>query len=122
MLYFFEVSTPANTLEGDSKRTVLPLNRGSISKVGLLFPTGCAGLLHVRLRRFGRQVFPTSTGESFAGDGTLIEWMENYLLDEEPFSMELETWNDDDSYPHKVYVSIEVMRPFRVGMGEYALV
>ena len=116
MLYYFEVETPANTGQGESKRTTLPLNRGTITRVGFLFPTGCAGLLHARIRRFGRQVFPTSAGESFAGNGTLIEWMENYLLNEVPFSMELETWNDDDTFPHKVYVSIEIMRPFRSGI------
>ncbi len=110
MLYFFEVSTPANTVEGEAVLTNLPLNRGTISKVAILFPTGSAGLLHARLRRFGRQVFPTSTGESFAGNGTLIEWMESYRLEEEPFGMALETWNLDDTYDHKLFVSIEIMR------------
>jgi len=117
MLYYFEVETPANTGQGESKRTALPLNRGTITKVGFLFPTGCAGLLRARIRRFGRQVFPTSTGESFAGNGTLIEWMENYVLNEEPYSMELETWNDDDTFSHTLYVSIEIMRPFATAEG-----
>lgn len=110
MLYFFEVSTGANTLEGASQITPLSLNRGTISKVAILFPTGSAGLLHARLRRFGRQVFPTSTGESFAGNGTLIEWLESYRLEEEPFGMDLETWNLDDTYDHKLFVAIEIMR------------
>jgi hypothetical protein len=113
MIYYYEVITPANTPESSAQVTTLALNRGVITKVNILFPTGCAGLLRARLKRFGRQIFPSSSGESFAGNGTMVEWIDNYELDEEPFVMDLETWNDDDTYQHALYISIEIMRPFR---------
>ncbi|MBA7579061.1 hypothetical protein ES708_20927 [subsurface metagenome] len=49
-------------------------------------------------------MFPTNTEMSFAGDTFPLEFEEYYPIIEVPYSLRVEGWNDDDTYPHTVRV------------------
>lgn len=104
MLYDFAFTIPANTTKDAPARLDARVIRGTIHRLEVQFPSGCAGLVHVVIRRFGRQLWPSNTEGSFASDGHAISCDVSYDIVEQPTLLELVGYNDDDSYDHTVTV------------------
>lgn len=104
MFYSFDVVLPASTTEASPVEVEAEMVPGSIHRVEVQFPLRCAGLAHLRILHALHQVWPGNPGGSLAGDGAIVAWDEHWLLDQEPFALILQGWNDDDSFPHTITV------------------
>ena len=113
MLYSFAVTVPASTAAESPLDTTIDLVPGTIEQIGVEFPPGCAGLVHVQLLRSLHQLVPANAGASLASDSREIVWREDYAMYDEPLSLTVRTWSDDDTYDHTVTVRVDVLATAR---------
>lgn len=104
----FGVTAPPSTLRSAPAVGTASLPAGTVTWVGVQFPTGCGGLVHARILRSGHQVWPSDLDEDISSDGFIVSWRERYSLVDPPYAFRLEVWNDDDTFPHLVTVFFEV--------------
>lgn len=100
MLYDYELTVPANTLEAAPARRVVIVGPGRITRVGVQFPAGCAGLVHARISRWGHQLWPTNPDGWLTANGHVIAWDDDVDVSDPPMTVLLEAHNLDDSYQH----------------------
>ena len=106
MIYRKTIDTAITWTEGLPKRTTFPVTKGLVYFLELYFPSGSEGLLHVQIVDGGYQVWPSTPAESFIGDDIYCMYDDLYIKEQEPFKFTVITWNDDDTYSHKVIVGI----------------
>lgn len=120
MDYAVSLTIPANTLEADAVESVLELCYGTVERVTVLFPPGPSGLVHVRIFRHTRQIWPSTPGESYVGNKTMYTFAENWPIHELPHEVVVQGWNLDDTYEHTVYVHL-VIPPLEVQTPVFVL-
>ena len=108
MYFVFAVTVPALTTPSAPIIQELPLLRGTIYRMEVEFPAGCAGLVSVSLWREGRQLWPSNSEAGLVSDGYVIGWDEDYDISDRPLSVVIHATNMDDSYPHTVQVRIGI--------------
>lgn len=111
MIYSFSISTPANTAATAKKRTVLPLRRGIIHQIDVLFPPGPAGLLHLGINRAETQFFPYNADGDFSSDNDSFSFREHIPLLAAPYQLEAYTYNLDTVYDHLVIIRLGILPP-----------
>jgi len=120
MFYRFSLTVPANTTETVPAELVMRVTAGTIYRVSVGFPPGCAGLVHVAIDRFKHQVWPSNPGGSFAADGYHVDFAEEYELREVPHVLVLRAWNEDELYSHTITCRIGVRWFVRAVLGQVA--
>jgi hypothetical protein len=117
--YALEADTPASTAKASPLVTIQRVAGGVITWIGIYFPPGCSGLLHVQLRIGKVAIFPVIFDTYVAGDDlflpvpvfirTLAGWNDIRVV----------TYNEDDTFSHKAYVYVNVL-PLEVAAPAYA--
>lgn len=120
MDFKYVVTTPADTALADAVDTKLKLTAGVITKVKLLHPEGCHALAHASVWHGGHQRYPRNAPDDYHGNADPFETEDNFEL-HEPAELTLKTWNEDDTYEHRVFVHITVLRP-RVDPFQQAMI
>lgn len=108
MFYDFPINTIKNTAYENRKRTFLHLAKGTIVQVSLLFPSGSVGLLYLRIFRGGLQLYPFNPDGYFQTAGEVINFIDEYEMENEPYDLVAETWNLDETYDHVVHIRFNV--------------
>jgi len=108
MFYRFAVTVPKNTPKESPVEQMVRLTAGVVEKVEITFPSGCAGLVGLRILRGGHVVWPTSPGEWFVSDDYTISFPERYPILDEPLELRLQAYNLDDTYNHTPVVRLAV--------------
>ena len=106
MIYSATIKTDEKGAKTQLKHTVLKVTKGLIYKVEFYFPSGSAGLMGVAVFDGGFQLWPSTMGEFFAGDDTVISFDDMYLKEAAPYQLDIYTYNTDVTYPHVVAVRI----------------
>ena len=108
MIYSMDITTAASpaTTQVKPKVTELVITKGLIYRVDITFPQGSAGLLGLAVFDGSYQVWPSTLGQWFRGDGIAINFDDVYIKNSAPFKFLIHTYNDDDTYPHIVNVRI----------------
>ena len=102
MFYEFALTVPANTAQAVPAELEMPLSPGTVVQVGVQFPRGCVGLVHVQVLDAEHQVWPTNLDGDIAAEGFTVSWPEDLDLADSPYTLTLRAWNDDDTFPHTV--------------------
>jgi len=110
MDYWFDKTTPANTAKINALETELKLCSGVITRVWLFHPEGCHGLAHASIWIGGHQLYPAGPDNDYHGNAVPMEFEDQFEL-ETPALLKLITWNEDETYEHRVYVRITITRP-----------
>ena len=105
------ISTPKDTTEAAPLVTKLKLTRGRLTGGQIYFPSGPAGTLHFLAKIGTHQILPFNTGENFRLDDALMSFTLGIKLGEQPFIIDLVTWNDSTQYAHVCTVSFSLV-PF----------
>jgi hypothetical protein len=111
MIYREAVQIPSGQTKSVPFRQVIELTPGVIDNVQLTFPSGCAGLVGIRVKQSMFQLYPLTVGEWIVSDDFTIVYPENFPLKERPYALTLEGYNEDDTYPHTVHVQVSVRIP-----------
>lgn len=95
----------ATTLE----KTELKLERGTIVRCEVVFPSGCQGLVFCHINHSLHQVYPKNPDHQYAGNGETIIASDEYEIKEEPHQLEFYGWNTDEIYDHTITIRIQVV-------------
>ncbi len=106
MVYQATVNTPANTTIYAPVRTTLQVTKGLVYRFHLYMPHGAMGYHHVQVHDGSYQIWPTTPGEWFWGDGIEVSWEDIYFKSSEPFTFQIVTFNEDTTYDHRIIVDI----------------
>lgn len=109
MLYAWDITVPANTLQADPLEQLLKLTHGVITKVSVKYPAGCHGLVQVRLLHEESPLVPLNKDTWLTADDEAVETPEYFELDTQPFALKFVGVNNDDTYPHTITVRITVL-------------
>ena len=111
MLYnwIIEVEPSPAWTKAAPKEEKLTLAIGIVTWYSVLFPPGCAGLVHAKIYHREHQIVPSKGDQDLSGDTFPIEWTDYYELYERPADFLARCWSDDDTYPHKVHIRIAVV-------------
>ncbi len=109
MIYQKTVTTPANTLSTNPLISIFPITRGLIYRIRIYAPHGAMGLHYVQIWDGNFQLWPTTPGEAFRGDGYDTEFEDLYLKLVEPYFLKVKTWNLDDTYEHIVWINVGIV-------------
>lgn len=122
MIFSYRVTIPKNTPPSNPYEQFLPLHKGVIKKLVISIPAGHAGLTYFALKRGNNQVFPYNPDQKFSGDNLNLTFDEvNYPLLVEPFGLQFEGVNLDDTYDHDVLIYLQLMtkEEFLMSKGIY---
>ena len=108
MRYRGALTIPAGTTQAAPAVAVVELCYGEMLALQILFPAGQAGLTYLQIWYHEHQIFPTSPGEAFRGDDSIITFPERYPVKENPLAVELRGWAPDTELDHTVYVDFTV--------------
>lgn len=106
MIYSTHITTLKETLITNPKSTELAITKGLVYKIEIEFPSGSAGLMGVIICDSSFQVWPSTLGQWFTGDGSLISFEDTYLKESSPYKFRIFTYNEDTTYPHSVNIRI----------------
>ena len=109
MYYQSTITTPRNTTEANAQETELVIAKGIITRVMVGFPPGPSGLCHVQIRDKGWQIAPWKINEDFAWDNFVFQMDMRYPMVAEPYTLQVLTWNLDDTFEHVVLIGIEMI-------------
>lgn len=102
MLYQTRLVIPASTPIGSPVESEVVLTQGVVSQVEIMFPPGSCGLAKVAIFHKEHRLWPSSPEEWFYADDYPFKWPEDFAVDEQPFLLRVEGYNEDILYPHEV--------------------
>lgn len=111
MFYRFSLPITAGTTEDTPVEVDAPVATGIITRGILHFPSGCNGMVKVRVFHLGQQLWPTNTDDWLIGNRTPIDFREDYDLRKTPPMLKLKGASPGTSYNHTVTVMVEVLPP-----------
>lgn len=100
--YEFDVTSPAQTTRTSPTEVRALLTKGVVTRVAVQIPLGVKGLTGAQIWRGNSQIWPSNPGGYIKGDDVVIEWDDEYDLADQPLTLRLRVWNDDDSYAHTI--------------------
>jgi len=109
MYYAWNFTLTQNRSELTKTVTNLYLEKGTITRIEVIFPVGCANLVFVHLNDALHQVWPKDPQYKFIGDGANIVCTDEYEIKEPPFMIQFHGWNTDEVYPHTITVRIQIV-------------
>lgn len=105
-LFAGRLTVPANTPESSPVTLTIQTTEELLVSGGIVFPSGCAGLVFARLETSGATIAPLPAGW-IAGNGDNVNWQDNRLLVNH--SITLRAYSLDDTYPHTLELRAVVM-------------
>jgi len=109
VLYRYALTVPASTPETAPVTDLVTITYGVLRNVTVLFPPGCAGLVHVAIQYHGSQIIPLSAGTYLASDSEPVSWPEEIPVFYPPFQFELLGWSDDDTFEHTIVFRLNIL-------------
>lgn len=111
MFFVYPSTIPANAPASPTQFTLAQVSPGTVKKVEIQFPSGCAGLVSVWILRGLTQVWPLNPDKQFIADGETISFDEDYPMLQGPFEFRIFFANLDDTYAHTVTVRLQITPP-----------
>ena len=109
MFYTRDISVEANTPRNSAKTVNIKTTAGVVHQVGIMFPDGCAGLVHVQLWHGGHPFIPVDPMMDVAGNNETVNITEFYKLFPGFNIITVRVWNEDDTHSHTIRVRIGVL-------------
>lgn len=106
MIYSATVQRLGEGSKDSPIKTSLKITNGLVYRVEVSFPPGSAGLMGVAIFDGSYQVWPSTIGEWFTGDGLNIGFEDVYLKQAAPYEFAIYAYNEDTKYPHTVTVRV----------------
>lgn len=110
MHYTKGLTIPSETSEDSPIRTTLVLTEGVIRKLWVRWRWGSANLCGVRILYHEFQYWPLTLLEWYPSSVHPLEFTEEFPIGSEPYELTIEAYNDDDTFPHNVWVAVELRR------------
>jgi hypothetical protein len=102
VFYEYALTIPANTPRATPAEQLVTLALGEITWWEVQFPDGCDGLVHVYVRDELHQVIPANTDGDVSANNEHVDSFDSIPLADEPATLIVGGWNDDDTFPHTI--------------------
>lgn len=109
MLFTANVLVETDHTESAKKEQILKIAHGIVTWASVLFPPGCAGLVHCVVLHHEHQIFPSTENMDLIGDGFPIEWNEYYECYQPPYELKIKAWGVSCSYDHIITVKVAIL-------------
>ena len=109
MFFSQSITFPAKNEEVTVLERNFPICHGVIHYVSIEFEKWCANLLHIQILRFRQMIFPSTPASDFAADGETIAWNDYFEVFEEPYTLTIVGWNDDDFFDWTARVRVGII-------------
>lgn len=120
MIYCQEIVILANTARSAPMSSQIDIVEGVVKRVWVRWRWGSADLAGCSIFREGFQLWPTTGGKWFHSSIHETVFDEMYLVADEPLHFIVRSFNEDDSFPHKLWVGFSVLRPkYTEGLMEF---
>lgn len=106
MFRSIELEVPANTTWSAPATKVLPLREGIIRYWYVGFRHGCFDRVRARVFEFEHQILPQTEGEDLYWSGYVFPIPDEYVLEDEPYEVELRAVNSDTTNPHTIFLGV----------------
>lgn len=106
--FFHYLTIPKSTTQANPITYNLNLPIGIIRKLTVEFPKGCSGLAGIQVYRGVTQIFPLPAGVWLRSDNSILPFAFTHEMTTNPMFLELRGYNDDDTYPHTVWMGFEM--------------
>ena len=103
-----ELEVPKSTPRTNPATKILQLRDGIIRNWYLGFPHGCFNRVRAQVFEFEHQILPQREGESLYWSGYVFVIPDEYVLEEEPYEIELRAWNTDTTNPHTILLGVDL--------------
>lgn len=107
-VYSIDKTFTAGTAKSTAETQTLEVASGTIKQLRLLFPSGCANLVHVRVFYRGRQILPSNTDKEFIGDDVNINIPLHEEIPDEPAQLVISGWNTD-TFDHQITGEVVIL-------------
>lgn len=109
MRFVFELTIPSNTLSDDPEETEVSLITGTLKKISIGFPPGCAAMAKVIIRDKMLQISPANPDSHHAWDNYTEVFSMNYKLTDPAPLLTLVGWSDDTIFQHVITFRFDVV-------------
>lgn len=109
MLFAWDITIAADTVVTAAKEQNLKLSKGVIVKISVKYPSGCHGLVKMRLQHRRFQIVPLTSGEWLTGDDEAVDFLEYYELSHAPYELKFIGVSSGTTFPHTLAIRIVVL-------------
>ena len=109
MFYTWNITLAKGNTAATPEKIIMDLEKGTIVRCEVVFPSGCQGLVSVHLNQALHQVYPKNPDYQYAGNGEAIVATDEYEIREEPYQFEFYGWNTDEIYEHTITIRIQIV-------------
>lgn len=102
------LTIPKNTTKAAYLEYVMHLPVGTIKRLWIEFPPGCAGLAGIQIFRRIYQIFPMPQDVWFRSDAAVLNFAFVHSVHNEPYEVLLRGYNNDDTYDHTIWFAFEM--------------
>jgi len=111
MLKTYVVCVQPNTSSDNPIKTKVELPRGILTQTKILIPAGHNGLTGIRILRGIEIVVPWHQETFIRGSNVTITDPTNLECEDDPTTLTVEAYNEDDTYQHCFYLYFVVQPP-----------
>ena len=109
MLYAWDIKLTKDRSVATPEKTILKLEKGTITRCEVVFPTGCCGLVFIHINDGLHQVWPKNPDYQLTGNGGIIASTDEYPVKEPPLELYFYGWNTDEIYDHTITVRLQIV-------------
>ena len=109
MLYAEQITFTKNKTEAEATRYSFKVRKGVIYRIWITFPTGCHQLVKLRLLIDEHNFLPVHKYAYIRGNGFVFEFPMMFEIKEEPSTITIEGWNEDDTNDHTIDIYVLIL-------------
>jgi len=111
VLFSKEIEIPVSRTKANYYSEPVKISKGTVRKVFVLIPIPSAWAVGVSIWYATSQMWPTSRTEWFNGGMAVIEFEEDFKIDQPPLEFIVRCYNTDTENTHTVWVGFNILRP-----------
>jgi len=109
MLYAWDIKLTKDHSIATPEKTILKMEKGTITRCEVVFPTGCCSLVKIHINDGLHQVWPKNPDYQLSGNGGIIASTDEYPIKEPPLELQFYGWNTDEVYHHTITVRLQLV-------------
>lgn len=108
MLFDFDLTVTAGTLQSNPVTAKARLAKGLLTQIRVIFPPGPATLVYVVVKDRLFQLLPINPDGNLNLDDAIVVTDLEYDIKDDPFTLDLVGWSPDAIFDHKITIQFEM--------------
>jgi len=108
-IYTDTLTVPRGTSSDDPVETTISINEWVVEGFDVVFPSGCAGLVHIIIMYGSEQIAPKPLGATLTGNNETVTWSEMWNTPEKPCTLRFLGWAPNTNYDHTLILRVRTL-------------